>query len=144
MIRGTAAQFRCKLPYPKQSISIMEAKFWQVDNFYGLNSEHALPIIEVYKRDVSDDGTIVTQYPWNWVDDYTICVRLSAQKTLTFTDKYKMKCQFRGRTVDGTPFASKERNFSVYPINGDDPLGDHTRPSHSSDEWIILDGDVII
>jgi hypothetical protein len=144
MVRGTAAQFRCRLPYAKHDIALIEAKFWQVDSFYGLNAEHPLPIIEGYKKTISADGEIVTQYPWSWVDDYTICVRLSQQQTLTFTDKFKAKCQFRGKTIDGTPFASYQEYIPVYPIHGDDPLGDHTRPSHGGDEWIVLDGETII
>lgn len=138
MIRGTTAQFQFKLPYPKENIAIAKVTFWQSDNS-GLNSQYPLPHEEGYVQ--SDTGETI--YPWNWIDDYTLSVRLSAQKTLTFTDKYKARVQLHARTTDGIEFASNQELITVYPIAGNAPLGEEILPSPSEDDLIILDGETI-
>lgn len=142
MIRGTTTQFKFKLPYSKRDIVLAEAKFWQSGNTKGLNRGYPLPIIKPYERTLSDEGDVVTQYPWNWIDDYTLLVRLDQQESLTFSDKYKARVQLRIRTEDGLVFASPQQIINVYPTNWDKPLGTDL-PSASENQWVILDGDTI-
>jgi hypothetical protein len=142
MIRGTTAQFKFKLPYSKDDIVLAEAKFWQSGNTNGLNRGYSLPITKSYTRTVSDEGDIVTQYPWNWIDDYTLVVRLGQQETLTFSDKYKARVQLRIRTDEGLVFASTQQIINVYPMSWSEPLGADL-PSTPEDQWVILDGDAI-
>ena len=142
MIRGTTAQFKFKLPYLKEDVLLAEAKFWQPNNSKGLNQDFPLPITKAYKREVSEQGDIVTNYPWNWIDNNTLVVRLGQQETLTFSDKYKARVQIRVRTADGLVFASTPQIVTVYPIYGDEPLGEEVIPS-SDDQWVVFDGDTI-
>ena len=143
MIRGTTAQFKFKLPYSKGDILLVEAKFWQSGN-KGLNRGYSLPITKSYQRTLSDNGEVVTQYPWNWLDDYTMVVRLGQQETLTFSDKYKARVQLRVRTEDGLVFASEQQIVNVYPVNWDEPLGDDIILPTPQDEFVVLNGDIIV
>ena len=143
MIRGTIAQFQFKLPCSKTEVKCAEAVFWQPNNT-GLNEEYPLPIKKGYNRQISGDGSIVTSGPWNWIDDYTLAVKLWQQETLTFTDKYKAKVQLRASSTDGLVFASPQEIITVYPIYGDYPLGDAIVPAPDENDLIILDGEDII
>jgi hypothetical protein len=142
MIRGTTAQFKFKLPYNKNNVLLAEAKFWQEGNARGLERDCPLPLRKSYKKQVSE-GNVVTQYPWNWLDDYTLVVRLGQRETLTFSDKYKARAQLRIRTSDGLVFASAQQIINVYPANWDEPLGDDIILPTAEDQWVILDGDTI-
>ena len=141
MIRGTTTQFKFKLPYSKRDIVLADAKFWQSGNNKGLNRDYPLPIIKHYSRELDGDD-VVTKYPWNWIDDYTLVVRLDQQESLTFSDKYKARVQLRVRTEDGLVFASGQQIINVYPTNWDEPLGTDL-PQNPEDHWVILDGDII-
>jgi hypothetical protein len=143
MIRGTTAQFQFKLPYSKTEVQSAEAVFWQSNND-GLEDDYPLPIKKGYKLQMSANGSIVTSGPWNWIDDYTLAVKLWQQETLTFTDKYKAKVQLRARSTDGLVFASLPETIVVYPIYGDYPMGDDIIPTPDGDDLIILDGDDIV
>ena len=141
MIRGTTAQFQFKLPYSKYDVTAAEALFWQPSND-GLNEDYPLPIKKGYKQELSADGSVITSGSWNWIDDYTLAVKIWEQESLTFSDKYKAKVQLRA-TANGTTFASAQELITVYPIYGDYPFGEGDIPEPDSEGWIILDGDVI-
>lgn len=137
MIRGTTAQFKFKLPYGKDNIDMAEVKFWQPGNSSGLEQSYPLPITKIYKKEVSDG-----KYPWNWIGDSTLLLRLGQRETLTFSDRYKAYVQIRIRTVDGLVTASPQQIINVHPANWSTPLGeDLIEPSQ--EPWIILDGDTI-
>lgn len=142
MIRGTTAQFKFKLPYSKNNVLLAEAKFWQSGNTRGLEQDCPLPLIKYYTQEISSEGNVITQYPWNWVDDYTLVVRLGQRETSTFSDKYKARAQMRIRTVDGLVFASGQQIINVYPADWSSPLGVDL-PTATDDQWIILDGGTI-
>lgn len=141
MIRGTTAQFNFKLPYSKEDVTTVEVVFWQPNNS-GLNEDYPLPIKKGYVQEKSSDGTIVTGGPWNWVDDHTLSVKLWQQETLTFSDKYKAKAQLRA-IARGEAFGSAQEYITVYPIYGDEPIGDEIIPTPDDEGWIILDGENI-
>lgn len=144
MIRGTTAQFQFKLPYNKNNVSVAEVTFWQPGNQNGLKEDFPLPIIKGYTKQISADGSIVTSGPWNWLDDYTLSVRLDQQETATFSDKYKARYQLRASTVDGLVFGSNEELVTVYPVFRDIPIGDVIMPNPADDGYIVLDGDDIL
>jgi hypothetical protein len=147
MIRGTTAQFNFKLPYNKNDVKTAEVVFWQPGNNVGLKQDYPLPIKKEYE--VSSYALEIVGYDsWSWVDDYTLSVKLSQQETLTFSDKYKAIVQLRGATIDGIVFASPQEYIVVYPIHGDEPMGDTTNPDNpgltpTEDGWYILDGGLV-
>ena len=126
MIRGTTAQFKCKLPYAKQDLLWVTIKFWQPGN----NGTSLAPL-PITKR---KDHCLESQ------DVYELCVNLTPEETLRFSDQLKAVVQLRAQTVDGTTFASKETLVSVYPINDDIVTDDPTLPDADSSGVIILDG----
>lgn len=140
MVRGTTAQFQFKLPYSKQNIQSAEVVFWQRNNS-GLDDDFPLPIKKGYLLEKSEDGSIVTSGPWNWINDNTLAVKLWQQETLTFSDKYKAYVQLRAKSTDGIVFASDPELITVQPIYGDYPLMDEFVPTTNPDDVIILDGD---
>lgn len=119
MIRGTTAQFKFKLPYPKEEISWITIRFWQPNNPSDL-----LPITK------KENCCVVLDNP------NEVYVSLTAEETARFSDKYKAKLQLRGlHTSSGTVFGNKPKLITVYPMdNGviqeDSPVG----------EYIIYDG----
>lgn len=142
MVRGTTAQFKFKLPYTKNNIELVEVKFWQSGNLKGLNEDYPLPITKIYRQEISEDGSLITNSPWNWIDDYTLLIRLGQRETLTFSDKLKARVQLRLRTVDGLVAASDPQIISVGPAPWDEPLGNDII-NQTDDDWVILDGDTI-
>lgn len=142
MVRGTTAPFIFKLPYSKNDIELAEVNFWQPGNTKGLNRDYPLPITKVYRMATADDGALVTNYPWNWTDDYTLMITLGQQETLTFSDRYKAFTQIRIRTTSGTVAANTKQSITVYPSPWDNTLGnDVVLPE--TDEWVILDGQTV-
>lgn len=141
MVRGTTAQFEFKLPYSKNDIELAEVDFRQPGNEKGLNQDYPLPITKVYRMTKADDGALVTNYPWNWADNYTLMITLGQQETLTFCDRYKAFTQIRIRTTSGTVLANARQNITVYPSPWDDPLGIDLPTA--DDEWVVLDGQTV-
>ena len=141
MIRGTTAQFNFKLPYSKEDVTTAEVVFWQPNNS-GLNEDFPLPIEKGYVQELSSNGAVITGGPWNWVDDHTLSVKLWQQETLTFSDKYKARVQLRAM-ANGAIFASPQEYITVYPIYGDEPMGDDIVPTPDTEGWTILDGETI-
>lgn len=130
MIRGTTAQFRFKLPYRKSELAWATIKFWQPGNNGTL--EAPLPIT---KR---------LEHCTMAADSDVLCISLTAEETLRFSDKFKAKAQLRAQAVDGTIFASEQQDVTVKPINDDIILDDPTMPSPNEEGWIILDGETIV
>ena len=126
MIRGTTAQFKFKLPYPKDELEWVTIVFWQPNN------PNLMPI---YKNKTCCSATD---------NPNEICVSLTAEETKLFSDKYKAKTQLRARTLLGEPFGCRERLITVYPMN--DKILDNNDPTiaiPSTQGWQILDsGDV--
>lgn len=128
MIRGTTAQFKFKLPYPKAELEWVTIKFWQPGN---LNSY--LPITKKLQHcDAQDDST-------------ELFVSLTADETMRFSEKYKAKVQLRAQhTESGAVFGTHPQLITVYPMNDEILEEDPTMPSKNEDGWIILDGEVVV
>jgi hypothetical protein len=126
MIRGTTAQFKFILPYPKSECSSIRIQFWQPNN-----PSEWLPIT----RTEQDCSTTE--------DDKELCVSLTAEETARFSDKYKAKVQLRARTTDSA-FGSRPQLITVYPMPDDVIEGDPTMPPADKDGWIILDGESVV
>jgi hypothetical protein len=127
MIRGTTAQFKFKLPYPKDELYWATIKFWQPNNQSDL-----LPITKrLIHCDSSDNSN-------------ELHVSLTAEETSRFSEKYKMKVQLRAQHLtNGTVFGSRVESVTVYPMS-DSILGDDsTLPAANDDGWVVLDGEEI-
>lgn len=127
MIRGTNAQFKFKLPYTKADLSSVTIKFWQPNNI------NFSPI----NKYLDDCGSASEE-------SKELCVSLTADETLRFSDKYKARVQLRGVCKEdkgGTVFACRQQLITVYPLN-DDFSGDIIVPAND-DGFVILDGETI-
>jgi hypothetical protein len=129
MIRGTTAGFKFKLPYTKQDLLWVTIKFWQPGN-----KGTSLAPLPITKK---KEQCLETQ------DAYEICVSLTPEETLRFSDQSKAVVQLRAQTYDGVTFASKETLVSVYPIHDDIITDDPTFPEADNTGVIILDGQSI-
>jgi hypothetical protein len=126
MIRGTNAEFKFKLPYPKSELAWVTIKFWQPNN------EHShLPITKKLVHCQSPD------------DSTELCVSLTADETMRFSEKYKAKVQLRAQHSDGTVFGSRPQLVAVYPMNDEILEEDPIMSSENKEGWIILDGETI-
>lgn len=132
MIRGTTAQFRFKLPnpYTKEDVQWITMKFWQPGNNKA-----------TITKDKSDCFAPITSRE--------ICVSLTAEETLLFSDKLKAKVQFRGQLykgddVEGTVFGNRMQTITVYPINEELSKDDVIMPAENDEGWIVLDGESIV
>ena len=125
MIRGTTAQFKFKLPYPKDECEWIRIKFWQPHN-----PSELLPITKI--KDNCDAPK----------DPKEIYVSLTAEETSRFLDRYKGKLQLRGQ-CNGTVFGCKSCLFTVYPMPDDIIEEDPTLPPENEEGWIILDGEIV-
>lgn len=130
MIRGTTAQFRFKLPYSKSELTWATMKFWQPGNNGTI--EAPLPITKRLNDCIATNNS----------DE--LCVSLTAEETLRFSDKFKAKAQLRAQATNGTTFASHQQMITVYPINDDIIIDDPTMPGENEEGWIILDGETIV
>jgi hypothetical protein len=130
MIRGTTAQFKFKLPYPKSELAWATIKFWQPGNNGTL--EAPLPITKRLEHCTAAD------------DSDVLCISLTAEETSRFSDKFKAKTQLRAQASDGTTFASRQQIITVYPINDDIIMDDPTMPGEDEEGWIVLDGETIM
>lgn len=126
MIRGTTAQFKFKLPYPKEDIDWITIKFWQ---------KGSMASVTKTKTHCS-----TTDNP------NEICVSLSPEQTAMFSEKYKGIVQFMAQPIFGSPFGSRQQLFTVYPMQDDliskDPTPEPDVPP-TEDGWIILDSGTV-
>lgn len=129
MIRGTTTQFKFKLPYKKNELNWATMKFWQPGNNGTIDA--SLPITKRLQHCTAPE------------DSYELCVTLTAEETLRFSDKVKAKAQLRAQTNDGAVFASHQQEITVYPINDDIITDDPSMPAEE-EGWIILDGETVV
>lgn len=128
MIRGTTAQFKFKLPYTKAELAWATIKFWQPQN-----TNPYLPITKKLEHCESPD------------DSTELCVSLTAEETMRFSDEYKAKVQLRAQHTDsGTVFGSRTTIFTVYPMNDEIIEEDPSLPAEDEEGWVILDGGNIV
>ena len=127
MIRGTTAQFKFKLPYPKEELLWATIKFWQPNN-----SNPYLPITKKLEHcDSSDDGN-------------ELYVSLTSDETIRFSEKCKARVQMRAQHgPSGTVFGNHPQLITVYPMNDEILEEDPTMPAVNKEGWIILDGETI-
>jgi hypothetical protein len=127
MIRGTDALFKFKLPYTKEELAWATMKFWQPNNTHPY-----LPITKKLEHCDTSDNPM------------ELCVSLTADETMRFSDEYKAKVQLRAQHAEsGTVFGSRPQLFTVYPMNDEILEEDPTLPAENEEDWIILDGEVI-
>jgi hypothetical protein len=127
MIRGTTAQFKFKLPYPKEELEWATMKFWQPGNM-----NEYLPITKKLEDcDAPADST-------------ELCVSLTADQTMIFSEKRKAKVQLRAKHRNsGAVFGSRPQLFTVYPMNDEILEEDPTLPAENEEGWVILDGETV-
>jgi hypothetical protein len=132
MIRGTTAQFKFKLPYNENEISIVKVMFWQTGND-GPDITRPLPIIKV-KEQCSFPG-----------GGNELFVSLNKEETLRFEDDRKAYVQLQAKTIDGTSFACKQETITVYPVYDESIFDEEVIPTPSPETSgiIILDGSTI-
>lgn len=133
MIRGTTASFRFKLPYKKSDLKWATIKFWQEGNYGTLTAP--LPITKTL-----EDCLLPA-------DSKEMCVSLTVDETLRFSDKLKLHVQLGARLIDeagGGVFASHEKLFTVHPIRNGIITDDPTEDAPIEDGLTILDGGHII
>jgi hypothetical protein len=130
MVRGTTAQFKFSLPYNYSDISLVKITFWQLGN-NGPDETRPLPIIKDFSwcRACSNPKEL--------------SVTLTEEETLRFSDKSKAYVQLKAQSEDGSVFASKQEQITVYPVYDDNVLGDDIIPTPTEGEFDILDGGTI-
>lgn len=128
MIRGTTAEYIFKLPYKKEELKWVTIKFWQPGN-----TSKYLPITKKLQNcDAPDDST-------------NLCVSLTAEETMRFSEKYKAKVQLRGQhSESGTVFGNRTQLITVYPMSDELLEEDPMMPAKNEEGWVILDGDVVM
>lgn len=131
MIRGTTAQFKFKMPYPKDELLWIRLKFWQPNNPSSL-----LPITKVRNTTEDDFGTTD--------DPKELIVSLTAEETSRFLDKYKAKMQLRAEHSTGTVFGTKPQLVTVYPMLDNLIEEDPTILPADENGFIIIDGGAIV
>lgn len=131
MVRGTTAQFQFKMPYNYSEVSMVKITFWQEGND-GPSESRPLPIIK----------TLTQCKPCD--DSKKVAITLTEEETLRFSDESKAFVQLRGRSKDGSTFASKQEVVTVYPVYDDNILDDGILPTPAQDGWVILDGEIVL
>lgn len=131
MIRGTTAQFKFNLPYNFSDIRLAKITFWQSGNC-GPATDRPLPIVKTLNQ--CSSSNIPNE----------LCVTLTQEETLRFSDKTKAYVQLRAESIDGNAFASKQEQLTVYPVYDDSILDGIITPTPSDNGYIILDGKPII
>ena len=136
MIRGTNAQFKFKLPYPKGELAWVTIKFWQPSN-----PKKFAPITKTL---IHCDGPD---------DAKELYVSLTIDDTKKFSAKYKAVVQLGAQHADsGTVFGCRPTLFTVYPMHDEilgedptlpDPDEDPTLPTPNENGWVVLDGEAI-
>ena len=130
MIRGTNAQFKFKLPYNYSELETVRITFWQDENS-GPAANRPLPIVKILEQCSQTDNP------------NELSVTLNQEETLRFSEKRKGWVQLRAQTIDGIPIASKEKQFTVYPVYDDSILDEEILPTPDYDGWIFLDGSIV-
>lgn len=126
MIRGTTAQFKFKLPYPKGELEWATIKFWQSSN-----PSILLPITKTLQHCDSPS------------DSKELCVSLTAEETKRFSDKYKAKIQLIAfHAVSGTVFGTRPQLVSVYPMYEGDATA--LPDAGIKNGFVVLDGENIL
>ena len=102
MIRGTSQQFKFKLPYQYEELTEVNVAFWQEGN-QG-TQDYKLPILK-HLEDCSpnNDGT-------------ALYITLNSKETMAFECDSKAFVQLWATTSNHS-FGSREKQFTVYPIN---------------------------
>ena len=128
MIRGTTAQFIFKIPYAKEELAWVTIKFWQPNNLSAF-----LPITKKLEHCDTTNNSM------------ELCVSLTADETMRFSEKYKAKVQLRGQhSENGTVFGNRSQLITVYPMNDEILEEDPTMPPVNEDNWVIFDGKDIV
>jgi hypothetical protein len=132
MIRGTTAQFKFKLPCQKSALEWVTVEFWQDGN--DGTEEAPLPITKTLSH---------CPLP---LDSTELCISLTANETMRFSDRIKAKLQLVAKKWDGTRFASHQQSIAVYPIRDDIITPPSSLPDDevNEDGWISLNGGHII
>lgn len=133
MIRGTTAQFKFKIPYDFDSLSVVKITFWQ-KNYNGPDETRPLPIIKVLSQ--CSQGSSSKE----------LLVSLNKEETLRFTDKRKAYVQMVAEVVGGISFGNSPEAITVYPVHNGSILDDNIIPTPTPGEHdgvIILDGSTI-
>lgn len=131
MIRGTVAPFQFNLPCSFNELYKVEVKFWQDGN--NGTVEKPLPIVKSIEQCGCDKN-----------NSKQLTVFLTEEETLRFSDKKKAWVQLRATPKDGRTFGCKKTAIPVYPIHGDEPLGDVVFPEPDENGVIFLDGGRIV
>ena len=128
MIRGTTAQFKFKLPYPKEELLWATIMFWQKNN-----TNPYLPITKKLVHCVTLD------------DPKELYVSLTADETIRFSEKYKAEAQLRAQhATTGSIIGCHKKDITVYSMKDEIFEEDPTMPAVNEDGWIILDGETIV
>lgn len=131
MVRGTTAQFKFQLPYDFQDLKVVQITFWQPGN-NGPNKTRPLPIIKHLSQ------CMASKTP------NELCVTLTQEETLRFSEKSKAYVQLRATSLDGNSFASKQEILTIYPVYDDSILDDgEIVPDPSDDGWSYIDGGTV-
>lgn len=135
MIRGTTAQFKFKIPYDFNSLSVVKITFWQ-KNYNGPDETRPLPIIKVLSQ--CSQGSSSKE----------LLVSLNKEETLRFTDTRKAYVQIIAEVVGGISFGNSPETITVYPVHNDAILDDNIiptpTPGEDDDGVTILDGSTIV
>lgn len=124
MIRGTTAQFKFQLPYPKGELLWATIQFWQPGNPNQFDP--------ITKKLIHCDGPD---------DAPELYVSLTTEETMRFSEKYKGKVQLRAQHANsGAVFGSRTILFPVYPMNDEILDEDPALPAVNEEGWVILDG----
>ena len=129
MVRGTTARFKFTLPYMKSELQWVTIKFWQPGNVG--TTRAPLPIIKELTHCDSPEGST------------ELYVSLTAEETSRFSDRLKAKVQLRARHQGGTVIGTRAKLIPVYEMDDDILNNNHEWPIEQ-DEWVVLDGDVIV
>lgn len=131
MVRGTTAQFKFQLPYDFQDLNVAHITFWQPGN-NGPDATRPLPIVKTLSQCMSSDTP------------KELCITLTQEETLRFSEKSKAYVQLRATSLDGSSFASKQEILTVYPVYDDSILGEEDIiPTPDDNGWSYLDGGTV-
>jgi hypothetical protein len=133
MIRGTTAQFKFQIPYDFSYIKCANIVFWQTEN-NGPSIDRPLPIVKILSQCSQSNNP------------RELCVSLTQEETLRFSDKKKAYVQLKAESKDGYAFASKQVLLDVYPVYEGIDMDDIIKPTPtpSVDDYIVLDGQPIV
>ncbi len=133
MIRGTTQPFKITLPCKNTDLEYITIFFLQNNN-PNINLPRIKTLTDCGPR--NDNGEL----------DGTnnISVSLNAWETAQFSDRYKATMQLRAKPIHGVEFAMPKYLITVYPMSDDLINVNPILPPETSDEWVVLDGDIIV